>query len=253
VDLGLKDKNVLITGGSRGIGRAAAELFASEGANLGICSRNQEQVDEALASLSAKGVMAVGGAVDITDKEAYVKWVTDCATKLGGVDIFIHNASASGGMDGEQNWYANFELDLMGAVRGSEAVKPYLDESDSPSVIFISSTAATETFLVPQSYNALKAAIITYGQQLTQFWADKKIRVNIVSPGPTYFDGGNWDWIKEEMKDLYDMVHSQIPWGRLGTPEDIANAIVFLSSPAASYITGVNLVVDGGYTKRIQF
>lgn len=252
MDLGLKGLKAVITGGSRGIGRAAADIFADEGADVAICSRNAEQVEEAKAALSAKGVNAVGAAVDLNDKEAYAQWVADCAEQLGGIDIFVHNASAAGGMESEANWYNNFELDLMGAVRGCTAAKPFLDDSDNPAIVFLGSTAATETFLVPQAFNSIKAAMITYAKQLGQFWADERIRVNTVSPGPTYFEGGNWDIIKTHMKGLYDSTLEQIPWGRYGTPDEIAKAIVFLASPAASYITGANLVVDGGFTKRVQ-
>lgn len=253
MDLGLKGKNVLITGGSRGIGLKTAKTFADEGANLSICARNEGQVAEAVKALEGKGVTAIGEGVDVADKEAYAKWVADSAEKLGGIDVFIHNVSAGGGMEGEKNWYNNFELDVMGAMRGAEAAKPFLDKSDCASILFVSTTAAIETFIAPQSYNALKAAIITYGQQLAQFWAGDGIRVNLVSPGPVYFKGGAWEWIENEMKELYDSTMAQCPMGRMAAPADVANAIVFLCSAKANFITGINLVVDGGFTKRIQF
>lgn len=249
----LKGKNVIITGGSRGIGRATAELFASEGANIGFFSRNQEQVDEAAASLRAKGVKVVAQALDMSDAEAYKKWLTDTAEALGGVDIFVHNASAAGGFGGDEHWYNCLELDVLGAVRGCETLEPFLEKSSAPSVVFLASTAATETFMVPQAFNAMKAALITYGKQLGQHWAAKGIRVNCVSPGPTYFEGGNWNVVETHMKEVYDNVLAQQPFGRFGKPEEIANAIVFLASPASSFTTGTNLVVDGGFTKRVQY
>jgi 3-oxoacyl-[acyl-carrier protein] reductase len=253
MDLGLKGKNIVITGGSRGIGLATAQAFADEGANIGLCARTQEQVDDAVKVLSAKGVKAIGNAVDVADKEAYVSWIKACGDELGGIDVFIHNVSAGGGMEGEENWYNNFEVDLMGGMRGSEAAKPFLNKSDSPAVLYVCTTAAIETFIGPMAYNALKAALITYGQQLAQFWAGDNIRINLVSPGPIYFKNGPWDWIKNEMTELYDATLKDCPMGRMGTPEEVANAIVFLCSPKASWINGVNLVVDGAFTKRIQF
>jgi NAD(P)-dependent dehydrogenase (short-subunit alcohol dehydrogenase family) len=253
VDLGLKGKKVILTGGSRGIGRAIAELLADEGADIGFFSRDPKQVETAAAALKAKGVKVVAQALDMSDAAAYKRWLANTAEVLGGVDIFIHNASAAGGFGSEENWYKCFELDLMGAVRGCEALEPFLEKSKSPSVVFLGSTAATETFLVPQAFNAIKAALITYSKQLGQHWAGKGIRVNCVSPGPTYFDGGNWDTVKTHMKPLFDSMLGQMPFGRYGKPEEIAQAVVFLASQASGYTTGTNLVVDGGFTKRVQY
>jgi 3-oxoacyl-[acyl-carrier protein] reductase len=229
MDLGLKGKRAIISGGSRGIGRATAELLAAEGADIAFFSRNAEQVAEAQA------------------------WLTKAADALGGVDIFVHNASAAGGFGGDDFWYKGLELDVLGAVRGCETLEPYLEKSETPAVVFLSSTAAVETFLVPQAFNAMKAALLTYAKQLSQLWSPKKIRVNSVSPGPVYFQGGNWSTVETHMKPLFDQIQSDIPFGRYGSPDEIARAIVFLASPASSYTTGTNLVVDGGYTKRVQF
>tara|TARA_R110002072_G_scaffold136682_2_gene279196 strand:- start:5311 stop:6075 length:765 start_codon:yes stop_codon:yes gene_type:complete len=253
MDLNLKGKNAVIVGGARGIGRATAELLASEGANIALCARNQEHVDEAVASLAAKGVRATGAVVDVTDDAVYRAWVAAAAEELGGIDIFIGMASAGGGVMGEEGWRNNFETDILGTTRGIEAALPFLEKSDSASIILMSSTAAVENFLVAQPYNALKAALITYGSQLSQSLAADGIRVNTVSPGPTFVDGGNWDMIKNHAPDIYDTTLASSPVGRLGTPDEVANAIVFLASPAAGFITGANLVVDGGFTKRVQF
>jgi 3-oxoacyl-[acyl-carrier protein] reductase len=175
------------------------------------------------------------------------------AEELGGVDIFIPNVSAGGGMDSEKNWWKNFEIDVLGTVRGVEAVIPHMELRGGGSIVMISTTAAVETFMAPQSYNAMKAALITYAKQLSQAHGEKGIRVNSVSPGPIYFDGGAWDMIKISNERFYDKTEKTHALGRLGTPEEVAKAVVFLSSSGASWITGVNLVVDGGYTKRVQF
>ena len=173
--------------------------------------------------------------------------------ELGGIDIFIGMASAGGGVMDESGWRANLEIDIFGTTRGIEAAMPFLKKSAAGSIIMMSSTAAVETFFAPQPYNALKAALITYGSQLSQALAADGIRVNTVSPGPTYFDGGSWDTIKVHAREIFDSTVSSAPAGRLGTPEEVANAVVFLASPAAAFITGANLIVDGGFTKRVQF
>lgn len=252
MDLRLKGKKVVITGGSRGIGRATAELFAKEGANIAFFSRNEAQVAETKAALSAYGVQVEAQTLDADDTEAYEAWLTSAAEALGGVDIFIHNISASGSQ-ATMDWKKSFDIDVVAGVRGCEILEPWLEKSDHGSVVLMSSTAAFETFLHPQAFNAMKAAVITYGKQLSQLWGPKGIRVNAVSPGPISYAGGNWEYIKENMKELYDGTLAAMPLGRFGAPEEVAPAVVFLASPAAAYITGVNLVVDGGFTKRVQF
>jgi 3-oxoacyl-[acyl-carrier protein] reductase len=253
MELGLKGKKVILTGGSRGIGRATLELFAQEGAHVGFFSRDPAQVADAAASLKARDVKVLAQALDMSDSAAYKRWLIATAEALGGVDIFVHNASAAGGFGPEEHWYKCFEIDLMGAVRGCETLEPFLEKSSTPSIVMLASTAATETFLVPQAFNAIKAAMVTYAKQLGQFWASKRIRVNCVSPGPTYFEGGNWNLVETHMKPLFDQVSSQLPYGRFGKPDEIAKAIVFLASPASGYTTGTNLIVDGGFTKRVQY
>ncbi|MBT4996900.1 MAG: SDR family oxidoreductase [Hellea sp.] len=254
MDLNLRGKNVLITGSTQGIGRRIANLFAEEGANVAICSRSPESVNKAIKeiSLMADGKI-IGSPCNIKNKEEYESWINDMAEELGGVDIFIPNVSAGGGMDSEKNWWKNFEIDVLGTVRGVEAVIPHMELRGGGSIVMISTTAAVETFMAPQSYNAMKAALITYAKQLSQAHGEKGIRVNSVSPGPIYFDGGAWDMIKISNERFYDKTEKTHALGRLGTPEEVAKAVVFLSSSGASWITGVNLVVDGGYTKRVQF
>jgi NAD(P)-dependent dehydrogenase (short-subunit alcohol dehydrogenase family) len=117
----------------------------------------------------------------------------------------------------------------------------------------MSSTAASETFIMPQAFNAVKAALLTYAKQLSQAWGPKHIRVNTVMPGPISFPGGNWETIKSAVPDLYNATASQFALGRFGIPEEVARTIVFLASPASGYTTGTTVVVDGGYTKRVQF
>lgn len=252
MDLGLSGKNAIITGSTRGIGRAIANQLADEGVNLGICARNKEEVDAAVADLSAKGVKVTGSVVDVADKEAYQAWITSVGEELGGIDIFVPNVSAGGGADGDDAWKANLDIDVLGTTRGIEAAMPFLEKSDAGSIVIISSTAGVETFMGPTPYNAIKGALIIHGKQLSQALAPQGIRVNCVSPGPIYFAGGAWEFIQNNMADLYNSTLEQIPSGRMGSPEEVANAVTFIASPAASLITGVNLVADGGFTKRVQ-
>lgn len=253
MDLGLKGKKAIITGGTRGIGRRVVNLLVEEGCDVALCARNGDVVKETVEALSGKGAKVIGDAVDVKDAEAYKAWIGKAAEALGGADILIPNVSAGGGMGGEEFWYNAFEIDVMGTVRAVEAAMPDLEKSGNAAIVMISTTAAIETFLVPQAYNAMKAALLTYSGQLSQAVGPKGIRVNSVSPGPIYFEGGAWSMIEKGMPDLYNATKAGHPGGRFGTPEEVANAVVFLASDAASHITGVNVVVDGGYTKRVQF
>ena len=253
MDLGLTGKKVIINGGARGLGLAALELFVAEGCDVAFFGRDAQKVGAATDKLAASGTKVFGEAFDMAaDHDAYRAWLTGAADKLGGCDIFIHNASSSGAGK-TADWQATFELDMRGAVGGVEALTPALASSGSGSIILMSSTAAVETFVAPQAFNAIKAAIITYGSQLAQALAAQGIRVNCVSPGPIEYPGGNWEMIKGVMPDFYEGTKAAMPTGRLGSPNEVANAVVFLASPAASYISGANLVVDGGFTKRVQF
>lgn len=252
MDLGLKGKKVILTGGSRGIGRAALEIFAAEGCDIAFFSRNQEQIDETVASLSKHGGKVIGESFDINNMDAYPGWLTSAADRLGGCDIFVPGASASGaGATGD--WEVCVNSDLMGTVKGCEALEPYLEKSGSGSVVMMSSTAGFETFLVPQAFNAIKGALLVYAKQLGQAWGSKGIRINSVSPGPIAFPGGNWEAIKAAVPELYAATEAGFALGRWGSPDEVARTIVFLASPASSYTTGTNVVIDGGFTKRVQF
>jgi 3-oxoacyl-[acyl-carrier protein] reductase len=252
MNLGLKSKKVILTGGSRGLGRAALELFAAEGADVAFFSRNPEQVSQTIAVLQPFGGNVFGEAFEMGNRDAYREWLSKAVARLGGLDIFVHNVSSSGAGAGS-DWNVTLNLDIFGAVDAVEVLQPHLEKSDAASIILMSSTAAVETFMLPSAFNALKAALITYGKQLSQSLGPKRIRVNTVSPGPIFFPGGNWEKIRAAKPDLFKTQVEKMALGRFGTAEEVARSVVFLASPASSYTTGANLVIDGGYTKRVQF
>ena len=253
MDLGLKGKKVIMSGGSHGIGLETLKLLTAEGADVAFFSRDQGRIDSALAAVAGNPGKASGEVFDLTGNlDGYVAWLSATADKLGGCDIFINMASASG-QGATQDWQKCFDIDIMSAVKGIATLTPALEASGAGSIIIMSSTAAVETFIMPQAYNAIKAALITHASQLSQALAAKGIRVNTVSPGPIEFPTGNWGAIKNAMPDFYKGMVAQVPTGRLGAPEEVARSIVFLASPASSYTTGANLIIDGGFTKRVQF
>ena len=252
MDLGLEGRRALVTAASRGIGLAIAQELASEGAHVALCARGEAGLETARKDLEARGVTVCARRVDVADGEALAAFVDEAAGALGGLDILVSNASAGAGQ-GDEAWRANFEIDVLGASRSVQAATPHLQESDAGSVVFISSTAALEYLGVPQPYNAMKAALIAHASDLSQALAPRGIRVNTVSPGPIFFEGGNWQMIEQTMKPVFDATLAQCPHGRMGTPEEVARAVVFLASPAASWITGANLVVDGGFTRRVSY
>lgn len=252
MDLGLKGRRAVITGASRGIGRAIAECFADEGANLAICARGAEGIEAAKKELEKKGVRVVSRAVDVADADALRRFIAESADALGGIDVLVSNVTASAGK-GEAGWKANFEIDLMGTVRACEAALPHLAKSGVGSIVVIGTTAAVETFGAPGGYGALKAALVNYASGLAHAVAKQNVRVNLVSPGPVYFPGGAWEMIQKAMPPFFEATLKACPQGRMGTPEEVARAVAFLASPAASLITGVNLISDGGFTKRVNF
>ena len=253
MDLGLKGKRAIVTGGSKGIGRRCADIFADEGAHVAICARNAGEVEAMVAGLRAKGVTAHGAALDVSDKAALEAWVAEAAEALGGIDIVVPNVSALDMGDTEEAWRHEFEIDLMHTVRTVNAAMPYLEKSDAPSIVVISSVSGREVDFTSPAYGATKAALIHYAQGLAYKLAGKMIRVNSVSPGNTYFDGGIWQWIENNNPELFKQALDLNPTGRMATAEEVARGVVFLASPASSFTTGTNLVIDGALTKGVQF
>lgn len=252
MDLKLKGNKAIITGGTKGIGRAIANTLADEGCDVAICARNEAEVKTAVAALQKKGVKAFGKSVDVGKGDALKAFIDEAGKTLGGIDILVSNVSG-GNAPGEQGWRNNFEFDVLGTVRAVEAAMPSLEKSKNGNIIVISTTAALEKFIAAGSYNSMKAALLNYSGALSQDLAPKGIRVNAVSPGPIYIEGGAWAFIKEKMTPFYEQTLAQIPLGRMGSADEVAATVAMLVSPRCGFTTGTNVVVDGGLTKRIQF
>ncbi len=250
MDLGLQGKKALVTGGSKGIGKEIARALVGEGARVEICARTQADLDATLAEL---GGGITGSLVDVGDKDALEAWVSASSEAMGGLDIVIANVSALAIGQDEESWTAEFNVDLMHTVRLVNAAMPHLEQSATAAIVAISSVSGREIDFAAGPYGTFKAALIHYVQGLAFQLAEQNIRCNTVSPGNIYFEGGVWNWIKDNNKELYDRALALNPTGRMGKPDEVARATVFLASPAASFITGANLVVDGALTRGVQF
>jgi 3-oxoacyl-[acyl-carrier protein] reductase len=253
MDLKLAGKKAIVTGGSKGIGRAIAETLAAEGCHVAICARNADGVAAAVESLKGKGVKASGRALDVADRDALVGWVEASAAELGGLDIVVANVSALDMNRTEEAFRREFEVDLLHTVRTVEAALPHLERSEAGSIVVISSVSGLEFDFTSQAYGTFKGALVHYASRMASELAPKHIRVNAVSPGNIYFEGGIWPYIERNMPDLFKKAFDLNPWGRMGKAEEVASAAVFLASPVSSFTTGANLVVDGALTRRIQY
>jgi 3-oxoacyl-[acyl-carrier protein] reductase len=251
MDLQLNGTRVLVTGGTRGIGRAIVEAFLQEGATVGFCARNADEVAATQAALEDVGSVA-GTVVDVGDADALAAWVEESARAFGGLDVIVANVSALAIPDSEENWQASLNVDLMHTVRLVRAAMPHLERSNAASIVAISSVSGRESDFASGPYGTAKTAIVGYINGLAMQLAEKGIRANTVSPGNTYFDGGVWQSIETGNPELYDMAVGLNPTGHMGTPEEIAGPVVFLASPVARRVSGTNFVVDGALTRGIQ-
>jgi 3-oxoacyl-[acyl-carrier protein] reductase len=252
LDLGLKGLRAVVSGGTKGIGRSIVDTFAREGADVAFCARNAEEVAATQSAVAALGVRAFGTALDIADGVALKSWMSGAAAALGGIDIVVANVSAMTlGVD-DASWKHGFELDIMGCVRMVDGAMPFLEQTKAASIVSISSVSAREIDFKTGPYGPFKAALVHYTKGLAVQLAPKGIRANSVSPGNTFFEGGIWNRIKDGNPELYKAALARNPTGRMGTPQEMANAVVFLASPAASFITGTNLLVDGALSHGVQ-
>lgn len=253
MDLGLKGRNSVVLGGSRGIGRAIAEGLAAESANVAICARSERSLREAESALRAKGVTVYAAACDVGDPTALQAFLEGARAALGSVDILVHNASALAVGPGLEDWEASIRVDLMGAVHACNVVVPWMIEAGGGSILLVSSVSGLEADPAPDfGYTAVKAALIAHAKKLGVMLAPQGIRVNAIAPGSTLFPGGAWDMMRVQQEGFYEMVRASIPAGRLGTPEEVADAAVFLVSPRAGWIVGECVSVDGGQHRGMR-
>jgi 3-oxoacyl-[acyl-carrier protein] reductase len=251
VDLQLTGRTALVTGGSRGIGRAVVEAFAAEGATVAFCARSSDGVRSAEQELRDAGHDVHGSTVDVTDGEALAAWVRESAETHGGIDAVVANVSALAIPSTEENWAAGFATDMMGTVRLVEAALPSLEASDAGAIVTISSVSGREIDFAAGPYGTFKGALVHYTQGLAHQLAGR-VRANTVSPGNVYFPGGVWENIESGDPELFAHALGLNPTGRMATPAEIARAVVFLASPASTFISGTNLVVDGALTRGVQ-
>lgn len=256
MDLGLNGKRVLVTGSTKGIGRAIAETFLAEGASVAICARDADGVAAAVAELEGQasdGAVVFGRAVDAKNTESLVGFIAEATEALGGLDVYVHNTSGKPAKTIE-GWQNNFDIDLMALVEGAGAAADALAASDSGSLISISTSAVGEHFASgSNSYSALKAAVTNWTLGQAQVLGARGIRCNVVSPGPIWVEGGDWNRVKDGKPEFFEATQKVHPMGDIGDVSDVANAVVFLASPVAKHINGANLTVDGGFMKRVNF
>jgi 3-oxoacyl-[acyl-carrier protein] reductase len=251
VDLRLGATRALVTGGTRGIGRAVVETFLAEGAAVGYCARDAAEIEAMQEALTGSGTVR-GSAVDVRDRDALRAWVEESAAELGGVDAVVANVSGYGFGQAEEDWYTSFEVDLLHAVRLVDAAMPHLERSETASITTVSSVSAREVDLLAGPYGSMKAALVHYTQGLANQLAAKGIRANTVSPGNTYFPGGVWQQIETGQPEVFACSMALNPTGRMAIPAEVGAAVVFLASPVSSFTTGTNLVVDGALTRGVQ-
>lgn len=255
MDLQLSGKRVAVFGGSRGIGRSIVEAFAAEGAHLAICARDGDEIAKVVDQLKSQGASIEGRSLDVTDSSAVTGWIA-ALEQSGGIDAAVLCVSALSTGATEEDWQRSVEIDLLASVRTVEALAPALarsaERNGDAGLVYISTTVAREAVNMA-AYGPVKSAMANFCKLKARELAPKKVRVNIVSPGLVYFEGGIWHKLETLMPDRYAMAIGRSPTGRMAKPEEVADATVFLASPRSSFTTGANLTVDGGLTLGVQF
>lgn len=248
-------QRVLVAGGSRGIGRAIALNFAAAGADVAICARGADALEQTRIDLARCGGRVHAMVCDLADEAAIAEWVAAAADALGGIDVLVNNASGFGMGDDEEGWAASLAVDVMAMVRCSRAALPWLVQAaqagggggtGGASIIHLSSISALRPSTRAAPYAAVKAAMNSYTGSQAAMWCRQGVRVNAIAPGSIEFPGGVWAQRRTDDPALYERTRRSIPAGRMGTPDEIAEVAMFLASPHARWINGQVLTVDGG-------
>jgi NAD(P)-dependent dehydrogenase (short-subunit alcohol dehydrogenase family) len=245
----------IVTGGSRGIGKAVVDNFVEEDMKIATCSRGEQSLAEAAKSWQHSKYPVYTKPLDVTNEADYAKWFEDAVEHLGGLDVLVSNVSTLTTASGVDEWKARFDVDLMQHVRLTQMAVPFLKKSQSPSVVFVASIASVLAKISPNEieYGAVKAALTSYAMKMANQLGEFNIRVNVVSPGPILHEQGHWAMMKKAQPEFFNYVASLSAFNRLGTPQEVADPITFLSSPRASNLTAVNLRIDGGTVKTVNF
>ncbi len=238
-------KRVLVAGGSRGIGQAIALGFARGGAAVSICARGTETLETTRAEIAALGVAAHARPTDLADAAAITAWVAEAASALGGVDVLVNNASGFGMRDTEEDWAKALDVDVMATVRASREAAPHLRAARG-CIVNVTSISGYRPSLRGPAYAAVKALLVNYTSSQAAVFAADGVRVNAVAPGSIQFPGGTWEQRRSSDPELYNRILGSIPFGRLGTPEEVADVVLFLAGPGARWVTGQTIIVDGG-------
>jgi NAD(P)-dependent dehydrogenase (short-subunit alcohol dehydrogenase family) len=253
MDLGLKGKRVLVTGGTKSIGRAIVDAFVSEGAVVGFCARDARLVKEREKDWQSKQARVSGSALDVADDGALKKWIDGFAGD-GGLDHFVANVTAGGIEDTEESWRKSIEIDLVSTVNAVRHVRPHLEKRGLGATLTIIGTVSLVEVSGPtMPYRSVKAALVPLVKSLAIDMAPKGVRANMVSPGTILEDGNTWGRQRDAASERYKRMLARNPTGRMGTPQEVAAAVVFLAGTPASFVTGTNFIVDGAITARVQY